>query len=107
PARRAKFAPAGAIPAHALPPADTRANQKPVLGRNVLHHFTVLRPEPFRSHSGGVIEHFNEASTRQAKAPEFGKQLLLANAQTECATGQVVRLTVTGLGFNNPLFRHR
>jgi hypothetical protein len=54
-----------------------------------------------------VIEHFNEARALQGKDTEFGKQLLLANAQTECATGQVVRLTVTGLAFNNRLFRHR
>ena len=43
----------------------------------------------------------------RGKDTEFGEQFLLANAQTECATGQVVRLTVTGLAFNNRLFRHR
>jgi hypothetical protein len=37
-----------------------------------------------------VIEHFNETRALQSKDTEFGEQLLLANAQTECAAGQVV-----------------
>ena len=54
-----------------------------------------------------VIEHPGEVGALQGKHTELRQQLLLANAQTECATGQVVRLTVTGLAFNNRLFRHR
>ena len=45
----------------------------------------VSRSEPFRCHSGGVIEHFNEARALQGKDTEFGKQLLLTNAQTAVA----------------------
>src|SRR5262249_18880055 len=59
--RRGQVGPDSGTPDHALAPADTPANQKPVLTRNVLHHLAILGTEPFRCHSGGVIEHFNEA----------------------------------------------
>ena len=39
---------------------------------------------------GGVIEHPDEVRALQGQDSEFGKELLLANAQTERAAGQVV-----------------
>ena len=78
----------GRIPDHALTPADTRANQKPVLSRR--YSITLQNSaEPFRCHSGGVIQHFSEARL-QGQDTKFGKQFLLANAQMERAAGQVV-----------------
>jgi hypothetical protein len=43
-----------------------------------------------------VIEHIREARALESKDSEFGKQLLLANAQTKCTSGQI-------LGFFNRL----
>ncbi|MGE5773567.1 MAG: hypothetical protein ACM3Z4_16320 [Hyphomicrobiales bacterium] len=94
------------MPDHALAPADARANEEPALGRHVLHHFAVFRPQTFRRRPGGVVEHFNEARALQGDDTEFGEKLLLANAHTERATGQVVCLTIAGL-LNDRLFRFR
>jgi hypothetical protein len=71
--RRGQVGPDGGIPDHALAPADTSANQKPVLIRDVFHHFAVFRPQTFRSNSRGVIEHFNEARALQGKDTKFGE----------------------------------
>src|SRR5262249_4478706 len=105
--RRCQVGADGGMPNHALAPADTGANQKPILSRDVFHNFAVFRPQTFRRHSRGVIKHFREARALQGKDTKFGEQLLLANAQTECATNQVVWLTITGLAFNNWFFRPR
>src|SRR6516162_456480 len=77
--RRGQVGADGGMPDHALAPADTGANQKPVLIRDVFHHFAVFRPQTFRSNSGGVIDHFNEARALQGEDTELGEQLLLAN----------------------------
>jgi hypothetical protein len=37
-----------------------------------------------------MIQHFHEARALQGKNTKFGEQLLLANAQTERATSQIV-----------------
>ncbi|MGA7389619.1 MAG: hypothetical protein WBW99_17060 [Pseudolabrys sp.] len=102
--RRGQIDPDGCIPDHSLAPPYASANQKPVLGRNVLHHFAVFRSQTFRRRPGGVVEHFKEARALQGDDTEFGEQLLLANTQTKRATGQVVCLTIAGL-LNDRLFR--
>ena len=45
------------------------------------------RAQSFRGHPGGVIEHAEEASALQRKDPEFGKELLLANALPQRTAG--------------------
>ena len=59
---RGQVRPDGGVPDDALVPADTRANQKPFLGRDVFHHFAILRSQTFGRYSRGVIEHFGETS---------------------------------------------
>jgi len=88
--RRSQVGPDGRMPHHALAPADTSANQKRILSRDVFHNFTVFRSQTFRGHSRGVIKHFHEARALQGMDTKFGEQFLLANALTECATSQVV-----------------
>jgi hypothetical protein len=43
----------------------------------------------------------------QGQNTKFGEQFLLANAQSECETGQVFWLTDAGSPFDNWLFRLR
>jgi hypothetical protein len=68
-------------------PANSRTNQKPFLGRNVFQYLAVFRPQPFGCHTGGMIEHIDEARALQGQDSKFGKEFLLTNAQTESATG--------------------
>src|SRR5215813_9758241 len=88
--RRGQVGADGGKPNHALAPADTGANQKPILSRDVFHNFAVFRPKTFSGDSRGVIKHFHEARALQSKDTKFGEELLLVNAQTQCATSQVV-----------------
>src|SRR5262249_54075664 len=73
-----------------LAPADAGTDKQPVFGRKILHNFTVFRLQPFGGYPGGMVEHFNKARALKGKDTELGEKLLLTNAQTECATGQVV-----------------
>ena len=79
--RRGQVGADGGMADHPFAPADARANQKPVLGRNVFHDFAVFRPQTFGCHPGGVIEHADEARALQGEDAEFSEQLLLTNAQ--------------------------
>jgi hypothetical protein len=92
---------------NSLAPADTGANKESLFGRKEFHNFTVFRAQPLGGYPGSVIEHFNEARALKGKDPKFGKQLLLTNAQTECATGQILGLIVARAWLNDRLFAVR
>ena len=88
-------------------PSRHRRGQEVLFGRKEFHNFTVFRAQPLGGYPGGVIEHFNEARALKGKDPKFGKQLLLPNAQTECATGQILGLIVARAWLNDRLFAVR
>lgn len=100
--RRSQVRPNGGLPNHAFTPTDPRSNQKPVLGRNILHHFAIFRFQPFRRHPSCVIDHFNKTGALQSEDTQLGEKLLLPDAQAESATGHVVCLI--GSPFNDWLF---
>jgi len=69
----------GRVANHTLAPADARANEQPLVCRNVLHDFAILGVQAFGRHPRGVIEQIGEARALQGQDPELGEQLLLPN----------------------------
>src|ERR1700720_2579065 len=65
---------------YAITPANSRTNQKTILGWYVFHDFAVFRLQSFRRQTGGVIEHLREVRALQSKDTQLGKYSLLANA---------------------------
>ena len=102
--RRGQIGPDGSMTVDSLIPADAGANKQAVLCRKILHNFTIFCAQTFGCDPGGVIEHFNEARALKGKDAKFGKQLLLTNAQTECATGEIIGLIFVRTALNNRLF---
>ncbi len=85
---------------NSLAPADACANEQAIFRRNILQNFAILSPQPFRGLSRGVSEQIDEACALKGQDSEFGEQLLLANTQTERASGRIVKMIATGFSLN-------
>jgi hypothetical protein len=94
--RRTQIRADGRFANYTIAPADARANEQTFFCRNVLQDFAEFSAKSLGHLPRGVIEHLGEARTLQSKDSEFGKQLLLANAQTESAASQAFPGLVTG-----------
>ena len=88
--RRTQIGADGGFANYTFAPADARANEQTFFRRNVLHYFAEFGAQSLGRHPRGVIEHIGEARALQSKDSEFGKQLLLANAQTKCTSSQIL-----------------